>query len=319
MKLFLRGIAIKIERRLLKLYAWLYYTYTRPKLDCFIYFGHGIGDDLLCTIVIKQLKAEKKYDNIWMLTHHPVLFRKSPDVAKVINLKRIRYRRNTKFFRILAEQQNIQFYTPTYCSRTDRNKDPLPEKHVIEVMCEKVGVGPPPIFKPHLYIHERKDIYVESSPKKRIAIQVTGRSSVNYMSNKEWYFDRFQAIVNHFKEDFTFVQVGSINDPLLVGVIDKRGTPLEETAQLLSQSFRFIGLEGMLMHLARAVDCLSIIIFGGRSQPGQIGYSENVNIHSSPACSPCWWWNKCDNGKSCMESITSDHVISQIENNLKLG
>ena len=77
----------------------------------------------------------------------------------------------------------------------------------------------------------------------------------------------------------------------------------------MANSLVFIGLEGFLMHLARAVNCRSVIIYGGRIKPSQIGYVANKNLYSPVECSPCWLRNPCDHNRKCMDMITVEQVI----------
>jgi ADP-heptose:LPS heptosyltransferase len=72
----------------------------------------------------------------------------------------------------------------------------------------------------------------------------------------------------------------------------------------------FIGLEGGLMHLARAVGCRSAVIFGGRVHPSQIGYSSNESLYWDGACAPCWQRDNCDYDRICLGDISADMVIA---------
>ena len=51
------------------------------------------------------------------------------------------------------------------------------------------------------------------------------------------------------------------------------------------------------MHMARAVDCPSVIVYGGRLRPDQIGYICNENLYNAVECSPCWLDTRCDFGR----------------------
>lgn len=134
------------------------------------------------------------------------------------------------------------------------------------------------------------------------------------MMNKQWYPERFQQVVNALKDRFQFVQLGAAADPLLDHVIDRRGqTGFRETAAILEQCRVFVGNAGFQMHLARAVECRSVIVYGGREAPWQSGYACNVNLYSPVACAPCWRWNTCDHNRMCMDQITAAHVIEAIE------
>ena len=133
------------------------------------------------------------------------------------------------------------------------------------------------------------------------------------MRNKEWFVDRLQTVVDQLARNFDFVQVGSPTDPLLNGVLDLRGrTTARETAAVLAASRVFIGLATGLVHLARAVECRSVIVYGGREDPTKSGYGANENLHWEGACAPCWERNNCDYDRKCMQSISVDDVIAAV-------
>jgi ADP-heptose:LPS heptosyltransferase len=109
------------------------------------------------------------------------------------------------------------------------------------------------------------------------------------------------------------LQIGSPNDSLLEGVKDLRGkTSIRKTAAILSQSKCFVGTVGFLMHLARSVECRSVIIYGGREHSWQSGYKCNENLNSFVDCAPCWKWNDCNHNRKCMDSITPEEVLKAI-------
>ena len=64
------------------------------------------------------------------------------------------------------------------------------------------------------------------------------------------------------------------------------------------------------MHMARAVDCPSVIVYGGRLRPDQIGYICNENLYTPMACAPCWREHRCDFDRACMDAITAPDVIA---------
>ena len=91
------------------------------------------------------------------------------------------------------------------------------------------------------------------------------------------------------------VQIGHTNDEAIPCHIDLRGrTTLRQLAAVLAHSRLFVGLIGMPMHLARAVECPSVILYGGRERPEQSGYSCNFNIFSDIECAPSWRDNRCE-------------------------
>jgi len=131
------------------------------------------------------------------------------------------------------------------------------------------------------------------------------------MKNKEWYPERFQEVVARLQGRAALVQLGSLSDPPLKGALDLRGkTSLRESAAILANAIVFIGLDGFLMHLARAVECRSVIVYGGRLKPSLLGYIANKNLVGVTPCSPCWEENKCDYDRECMKMISVEPVVN---------
>ena len=64
------------------------------------------------------------------------------------------------------------------------------------------------------------------------------------------------------------------------------GLSLRQLAAVLSHRRLFVGLIGMPMHMARAVDCPSVIVYGGRERPDQTGYICNENLYNAGAMRP---------------------------------
>jgi ADP-heptose:LPS heptosyltransferase len=129
------------------------------------------------------------------------------------------------------------------------------------------------------------------------------------MVNKLWPHDRFQ-IADALSRDFDLVQVGMPSDQPISGAIDVRGNTIRETAAIFSASVLFVGLATGLMRLARAVDCRSVIIYGGREDPSQTGYSANENLSWKGSCSPCWLDNECEFERRCMSEVGAEQVIA---------
>jgi ADP-heptose:LPS heptosyltransferase len=137
------------------------------------------------------------------------------------------------------------------------------------------------------------------------------------MRTTEWFPERFAEVVRAIPPGFEVIQLGGTDEPLLPGVRDLRArTGLREAAAILHASELFIGLVGLLMHLARAVDCPGVIVYGGRERPDQSGYAANLNLARSPECSPCWLWNTCDHAMKCMDAIPASEVIAAVRHRL---
>jgi ADP-heptose:LPS heptosyltransferase len=270
-----------------------------------LHFGVGPGDDLLCTAVMRELK-KRGHKKIWMMSKNPELFVHNPDVDQVVPID---YR-----FREYAWVWGKKWQLLEY-ARIDLEKDRSepPQRHILAELCGRLGVRGEISLRPYLQVTE-EEVGKVAWARDRIAIQSSGLGGQMLMRNKQWFPERFQEVVDHFRNRVQFVQLGSAIDPLLEGVTDLRGkTRIRESAAVLANARVFVGNVGFLMHLARAVECPSAIIFGGREAPWQSGYGCNVNLYSAEPCAPCWLWNKCDYERVCMDKISSDDVIQAIE------
>jgi ADP-heptose:LPS heptosyltransferase len=154
---------------------------------------------------------------------------------------------------------------------------------------------------------------------RQIVVQCVGDGSYgNVMRNKLYPKERFQTVIELIKrelrtEGLKIIQLGGKGDPLLDDVTDLRGkTTLRQTAGIISQSDALIGTSGFLAHLARAVDCRSVIIYGGREHSYQSGYTCNENIDSYVECAPCWRWNGCEFNRKCMTMIEPNQVFDRL-------
>jgi len=133
------------------------------------------------------------------------------------------------------------------------------------------------------------------------------------MLNKQWKEEYLQNVIDKLSSRFRVVQLGLKNEPKLNNTVDLRGSSISESANYLANATFFLGQVGFLMHLARAVDTRSVIIYGGREKSWQSGYPCNENIESNPNCSPCWQNNRCDHERKCLEQISADRVLEAIE------
>jgi hypothetical protein len=297
----------KIKDKIVYQAKYNYYKLFYAKPDAVITFGTALGDDLLCTIIAKQLK-EKGFKNIWIKTFFPEMFLNNPDISRVITKKGKYDHADWEIERFIDGCHIVAPHYTTYHPETD--SDEIPSKHIIELMCDSAGVDYPETMKPFIFLDE-KEKHAGKMFENQVCIQSGGAAARNYMKNKEWFPDRFIEVVEQLKQQYNIIQIGTKQDNLLPGVTDMRGkTTIRETAALLHNSKFFVGLVGFLMHLSRAVDCKGVIIFGGRESPSQTGYDFNTNLYSPVHCSPCWLRNNCHYDRMCMKAIQPAEVAA---------
>lgn len=291
--------------RLLPPVAALIARHGRP--DVFISaVGAGIGDDLLCTAIFRELRRRGVH-KFWSTSRHGELYAHNADAPVVVPAMS----RCDTLLRGLGTSVIYPFYT-SYNPAFDRD-EPLPQQHLVSIMCQKVGITGEVALRPYLMLTDAEAAGGKVVPH-QVAIQSAGLDAKHAMLTKNWFVERYQGVVDALRDRYDFVQVGSRNDPPLEGATDLRGkTTLRETAAVLSQSLAFVGQIGFLMHLARSVDCRSVVVYGGRELPSQSGYPCNENLHSAVSCSPCWRLNSCPYDRKCLRMIEVDDVVAAVE------
>ncbi|HYW50257.1 MAG TPA: glycosyltransferase family 9 protein [Gemmatimonadaceae bacterium] len=268
--------------------------------------GAGVGDDLLLTVMYHELRVRGQ-DDFWVTTRHPQLYAGNEDIPRVVP-PLDRYDRLLKRFGTRVVYPWYTSYHPAY----DRD-DPMPEQHIIAIMCQKAGITGSVTLKPRMFLSDEERAAGQRVPM-QVAIQSAGLDAKHAMTTKNWHREGYQEVVDALRSTVNFVQVGSRHDPPLHGALDLRGTTsLRETAAVLANSIAFVGQVGFLMHLARSVDCRSVIVYGGRETPEQSGYPCNVNLYSPVACSPCWRLNSCPFDRVCLQMVAADDVIHGLE------
>ncbi|MFY9664649.1 MAG: glycosyltransferase family 9 protein [Candidatus Cybelea sp.] len=165
---------------------------------------------------------------------------------------------------------------------------------------------------------------------------------------KWWSHDRFQAVVDHFRDRILFVQAGSAKDhhPRLRGVIDLVGkTDLRQLVRLIYHTQGVLCPVTLHMHLAAAVEVKGgrpknrpcVVVAGGREPPHWEAYPHHQFLHTvgSLLCCDnggCWkarttplndgdakdapesrCVNVVEGLPKCMDMITESEVIARIE------
>jgi Glycosyltransferase family 9 (heptosyltransferase) len=285
----------------------------KPRPKMLIYFGFALGDDLLCTAVLRELRKRGK-DQLMMISDHPELFERNADPIYVRPLW-ARYYRDGSTASICRRFVGIwggEFRRLEYAPPNGEDQQLQPSRHIVAEMCARAGVTGQISIRPYLALSNEEEAEAGWA-RGHIVIQSSGMAARHPMRNKQWPDERFQSVIDALKEEFAFIQLGSSTDPTLRHAKDLRGlTEVRASAAILHHARLYIGTVGFLMHVARAVECPSVIIFGGREAPWQTGYVCNTNLYSAVPCAPCWRSNTCDFDRRCMTDISVADVVAAI-------
>lgn len=258
----------------------------------------GIGDELLLSAAVHEHRC-RGGKPLNVVVSAPELFLNNPDVGKVI--------RGSQSFLRMAAFLPIKWISPKYPPIESASSE-----HFIVTICRAAGVRGRIGIRPYVYL-SKAEVEAAAFAKDMICIQSSSSAARWPILNKEWGADRYQQLVKLAQGRTRFLQLGSTQDPPLEGALDLRGkTSLRETAAILKASNGLVCNEGLLMHLARAVDRRSLVVYGGRILARHSGYLENINLEHSPPCSPCGKDSECEFNRACLSSITVEKVAEKI-------
>ncbi len=278
-------------------YLKLIYYLFHPKTLFVKKRSGAVGDDLLMSLTLPGLKKKFPDKKIIVEARWVDLFKNNPFVHWVTDkhLKTIKKHLKPKY-KILPE---------------------LTEPITIQ-MLKSVGLNG--TGAPEIYLSEEElRLIKEKYTFPYIVIAPIGKQKFS-SNRKDWGIENFQIVRDSFP-GYKFIQTGAKSDTLLDNVIDERGLGMRHTAAMLKNCLFFFGLEGGLMHLSKAVGTKSVIIFGGVLNPKITGYKENLNISTTPECSPCFNSTKkigaCET-MICMTEIKPGDVVNQISEFVKI-
>lgn len=128
-------------------------------------------------------------------------------------------------------------------------------------------------------------------------------------SNKAWFYDRWQALVERFPQG-TFVQLGPDGSRRLHGVTFVP-TTVRQAFGVLAAARAFVGTEGALHHAAAALNVPSVVLWSEFISPTFTGYQNQVNLRH--AGEPCGMRIPCPSCRASMEAISVDEVYNALK------
>jgi ADP-heptose:LPS heptosyltransferase len=194
-----------------------------------------------------------------------------------------------------------------------------PRRHIAEMMADHIGVEVRDI-KPDCAVDERlvgryREQW-EHLPRPWI---VVNRHSAGWVPNKEWFDDRWEALIASLDARATIIEIGNkpeepADEHRLSHFVDLRGqTSLKELAAAIAAGDILISPGSGPTHIAAAVGTPCVVILGGYEKPHSAGYEWNIHLSTDLTCSPCFLGGNCPYDKECMRRITPEHVAEAVD------
>jgi hypothetical protein len=172
-----------------------------------VYFGTAPGDDLLCTPALSGLGSGDGRMFLFLSNHLELFdglegaFRPAPFHPQYLAL-----------LRWCGASVHRLEYAP-YDAATDRSAPP--RRHIIAELCRHAGLRGRVALKPVLSLRPQ-ELANARWAENHLVIQSSGLGGSWPMQNKQWYPERFQAVVDALRDEWRFIQLGVQSDPELV-------------------------------------------------------------------------------------------------------
>ena len=130
--------------------------------------------------------------------------------------------------------------------------------------------------------------------------------------NKCWIKERWQEVINYFKDQILFIQTIHSGSEKLKDTYEFK-SDFRTACALMSFCDYFIGWEGGFSHAAAALKKKGVVLFGGWIHPKTTGYEVHSNIYINIEGSPCGVKTFCEHCVKCRELITVDIVLQKLK------
>jgi hypothetical protein len=263
----------------------------RPIVD--VVRGGQIGDVLMCTPALRELKRRRPNCHIRFYTENPSLVRGLPYLDEVLPVDAAP--RN-------AIVLGYEFAAP-----------PDPQMHLSQVMGDGIGVRVTEVRPDCIIDRNLVDRFRNAwwdLPHPHVTVN---RHASNWTPNKNWPLSHWQQLIRQLSQRAGVIEIGnscgSSEERFGSFYIDLRGrTTLEEFAAAIAACDLHVGPPSGPVHIAAAAGIRSVVLTGGYEGPANAAYPGNIGFHTPVECSPCWLRTPCPHGLKCLHEITPQQV-----------
>lgn len=244
----------------------------------------GIGKHVAATAVAKAIKNNHPDRRLIVVCAYPDIFTNLDFVDRVYQLG------STSYFyqNYVQDKDSLLFYHEPYYTTDHIHK----RKPLIQNWCKLYGLeynGEQPTVKFNKIQYDlSKKFWVKGSKPIMVIHTNGGLMSVDakpYAWTRDMPETTAQALVDHYKKDYTIYQVTKMNSPKLKGAnhifaTQQQSLSMMEFFSILLHSDKRILIDSSLQHVAAALKKPSTVLWNGTS-PKVFGYDIHTNITTS--------------------------------------
>ena len=262
--------------------------YRRSRLE--IVRKGGLGDVLMCTPALRELKRANPMCYVIFFTGYKTLVEGLPYIDEV---------RDASDCPDAAITLSYQLSVP-------------PRRHIASILGDYLGVRVDEV-RPDCVVDEELVLnYLrewDGLPRPRI---IVSRYAGPWTPNKDWHEEYWHELLEDLVVRNTVIEIGDKPAEFYpassryVNYVGK--TSIEQLVAIMAAADLHIGPMSGPVHIAAAVQTPAVVIYGGYEHPICSSYPGNLDLYTPIACSPCWLREPCPIGKLCLGHITPSAV-----------
>ena len=291
--------------------------------------GVGIGDNLMCTPIFREIKRRNPDCHITFLTRYPELFQDNPNIDQLVahatpqeTAKAIRLGYDHMAPRFTADRllaKGLDVYQQVAKGRLFfgyAHPHP-PPRSLITIMAECVGLESfdnQAVECAHPPVGPEFQTLISKIAPPMIVIQP---HASDWTPNKTWPASYWRELVETLVVDYDVVEAGTravlgtdFQHPRFHCLAGH--TSVGEFVHLVSAAQLFVGPVSGGMHIASAFQVPAIILYGGWESPAGHRYPNVIPFYSPIECAPCWLTTPCPNQTKCLKIIMPAQVVGAV-------
>jgi ADP-heptose:LPS heptosyltransferase len=251
----------------------------------------ALGDVLLCTSAVRELKRCNPSCHVTFYTDFPTLITGLPFIDQVRP----------------ADEADKNALRLTY------EKSLPPRRHLAKLMGDHLGLNVRDV-RPSCILDSVECARFREAWKDRPRPWIiVNRHASSWTPNKEWPGAHWEALIDRLLSWASVIEIGHIPHPnpgrdpeRYLSLIGR--TSLNQLVASIAAADLHVGPISGPTHIAAAFRVPAVVIYGGYEHPVCTSYEKNINLYSPVPCAPCWLRDSCPYGKKCLHQITPADV-----------
>lgn len=253
----------------------------------------GFGDVLAHTPMIRYFRNTFPKDQIVVIASHPEMLKNNPNIDHLYGSGVDK--QDQIYEKYMEDRSKLRFFKNFFIYNSLLDSPGLEAKNLPEFICNLFQAeydGNPSEY--YMTEYEKRSAHVFLSQFSKPVILVQRGGSVypdqQVLNHKDLKMEVISGLVEKYKEQFDFVQIGSDKEQPIPQCMDALGIPIRDAINLIPYTCSFIFIESVFAHAANAFKKRGVVTYQNMD-PEFFGHPNAVNVYHKNDC-PKWPCNR---------------------------